>query len=97
MRERASSLKQTHLHGGNTVFLDVDFPHRRAEERSLLAPIIIIIIMPILGIIIVHNKTKCFGYRKTVSTFKSILAKGLILTSCSVQMLAVKALLFPAS
>lgn len=28
-----------------TVFLDVDFPHRRAEERSLLAPIILIVLL----------------------------------------------------
>lgn len=39
---RESALKQTHFHGGNTVFLDVDFPHRKAEEQSLLAPIIIL-------------------------------------------------------
>lgn len=54
-------LKQTHVHGGNTVFLDVDFPHRRAGERGLLAPIIILSF--ILGITIMFNKGTHLIYR----------------------------------
>lgn len=42
-KQRKHTLEQTYLHGGNAVFLEVYFPHRRAEEHSLLAPIIIML------------------------------------------------------